>query len=200
MDGVNMDTHFSSMNETVRSSRVPWWLIMIAGIAAFIVGVLLLISPGVSLVILVQLLGLYWLVTGILSIVSLFVDRSQWGWKLFAGILGILAGIIILRFPLWSALLIPTVLVLILAIQALIAGVIQIVHAFSGGGWGMGLLGGLNVIFGLILLFRLLPGVIALPIVLGIFAIIGGIAMFIGSFRLRRQEAPMQPPSVSQAG
>ena len=80
MDGVNMDTHFSSMTETVRSSRVPWWLIMIAGIAAFIVGMLLLISPGVSLVILVQLLGLYWLVTGILSIVSLFVDMSHWCW------------------------------------------------------------------------------------------------------------------------
>jgi uncharacterized membrane protein HdeD (DUF308 family) len=136
-------------------------------------------------------------VTGILSIVSLFVDRSQWGWKLFVGILGILAGLVVLRDPLWSAILVPAVLVIILAIQALIVGVIQLVHAFSGGGFGVALLGVLNIIFGLILLFNPLLGVIALPIVLGIFALIGGIALFFGSFRLHHR-TPAVPLSGSQ--
>ncbi len=184
-----MGTQLPSMSEVTRSSGVPWWLIMIAGIAAFIVGLLLLIAPGMSILVLVQILGLYWLVTGILEIVSIFIDRHLWGWKLFAGILGILAGIVVLRNPIWSAILVPTVLVLILAIQALVVGVTQIVHAFTGGGFGLALLGVLNVIFGLILLFNPLLGAIAFPIVLGIFAIIGGIAMFIGSFRIRRQAA-----------
>ena len=193
-----MGTQLPSMSEVTRSSGVPWWLIMIAGIAAFIVGLLLLIAPGMSILVLVQILGLYWLVTGILEIVSIFIDRHLWGWKLFAGILGILAGIVVLRNPIWSAILVPTVLVLILAIQALVVGVTQIVHAFTGGGFGLALLGVLNVIFGLILLFNPLLGAIAFPIVLGIFAIIGGIAMFIGSFRIRRQPAAMVPPSTSQ--
>src|SRR5512135_1203798 len=144
---MNMGMRFSSLTETASASATPWWLIMMAGIAVFIVGLLLLISPGMSLLLLVQLLGLYWLVTGILSIVSLFVDRSQWGWKLFVGILGVLAGLVVLRDPLWSAILVPAVLVIILAIQALIVGVIQLVHAFSGGGFGVALLGVLNIIF-----------------------------------------------------
>jgi uncharacterized membrane protein HdeD (DUF308 family) len=145
-----------------------------------------------SLLLLVQLLGLYWLVTGILTLVSLFIDRSQWGWKLFVGILGILAGLVVLRHPLWSAILVPAVLVIILAIQALVVGVAQLIHAFSGGGFGVVL----NIIFGLILLFNPLLGVIALPIVLGIFALIGGIALFFGSFRLHHQ-TPAVPLSGS---
>lgn len=195
-----MDTRFSSMAETAATRGVPWWLIMIAGTAVFIVGLLLLISPHMSLLILVQLLGLYWLVTGILELVSIAVDRRHWGWKLFVGILGVLAGLIVLRDPLWSAIIVPAVLIIILAIQALLAGIAQVIHSFSGGGFGLAILGVLNIIFGIILLFNPLLGVVALPIVLGIFALIGGIALFFSSFRLRRlKEAATRPPTTQPA-
>lgn len=188
----------SSIAETAAARGVPWWLIMIAGIAVFIVGLLFLISPHMSLLVLVQLLGLFWLVTGILELVSIFVDRRRWGWKLFAGILGVLAGLIVMRDPLWSAIIVPAVLIIILAIQALLAGVSQLIHAFSGGGGGLAILGVLNVIFGLILLFNPLLGAAALPIVLGIFAVIGGIALFFSSFRLRQPREAATPPPRSQ--
>lgn len=193
-----MGVHFPSMAEAAPAHGTPWWLIMIAGIAVFIVGLLLLISPGISLLVLVQLLGLYWLVTGILSLVSLSVDRSHWGWKLFTGILGILAGLIVVRDPIWSAILVPIVLVIILAIQALLAGITQLVHAFSGGGAGLTILGVLNIIFGLILLFRPHVGVIAFPFIVGIFALIGGIALFLSSFRLRHPSGAATSPPTSQ--
>lgn len=193
-----MDTRFSPINETATSHRMPWWVIMIAGIAVFIVGLLLLISPHMSLLILVQLLGIYWLVTGTLSVVSIFVDKRHWGWKLVAGILGMLAGLIVLRDPLWSALIVPAILIIILAVQALIAGVTQIIHAFSGGGWGIALLGVLNIIFGLILLFNPFLGVRVLPIVLGIFALIGGITLFFSSFRLHHMQEAVTPPPRPQ--
>lgn len=195
---VNMGVHFPSMTEATTTHGTPWWLIMIAGIAVFIVGLLFLISPGMSLLVLVQLLGLYWLVTGILSLVSIAVDRHWWGWKLFTGILGILAGLIVMRDPLWSAVFVPIVLIIILAIQALLAGITQLVHAFSGGGFGLTILGVLNIIFGLILLFRPLIGVIAFPLILGIFALIGGIALFLSSFRLRHPSEAAAPPPTSQ--
>jgi uncharacterized membrane protein HdeD (DUF308 family) len=173
---------------------------MIAGVAVFIVGLLFLISPGMSLLLLIQLLGLYWLVTGILSLVSIAVDRNRWGWKPFTGILGILAGLIVMRDPLWSAVLVPLVLVIILAIQALLAGISQLVHAFSGGGFGLTILGVLNIIFGIILLVRPIMGVIVFPLILGIFALIGGIALFFSSFRLRHPgEAATQSPTSQPA-
>ena len=193
-----MGMHFSSMAETARTYTTPWWLIMIAGIAVFIVGVLFLISPGMSLLVLVQLLGLYWLVTGILALVSLSVDRSRWGWKLFTGILGVIAGLIVMRDPIWSAILVPTILIIILAIQALLAGISQLIHSFSGGGYGLTILGVLNIIFGLILLFRPVIGVIVFPFIVGIFTLIGGIALFLSSFRMRHPGAAAAPPPSSQ--
>ena len=194
-----MGVHFPSMAEAATTHRTPWWLIMIAGIAVFIVGLLFLISPGMSLLVLVQLLGIYWLVTGILSLVSIAVDRSRWGWKLFTGILGVIAGLIVMRDPIWSAVLVPTLLIIILAVQALLAGISQLIHSFSGGGFGLTILGVLNIIFGLILLFRPVIGLIAFPFVVGIFALAGGIALFVSSFRLHhpREAAPPPPQPAS---
>lgn len=194
-----MQSRFTSMAGPATGSNVPWWFVMIAGIAVFITGLLLVISPGMTLLLLVQLLGAYWLVTGILSLVSLCVDRSMWGLKLISGILGVIAGLIVLRNPLWSTLLVPTVLVIFVAVEALIMGFAQIIHAFSGGGFGLVILGILNVIFGMLLLFNPLIGVFALPIVLGIFAIVGGILTSVGAFAARNQQASAQPRSTQPA-
>jgi uncharacterized membrane protein HdeD (DUF308 family) len=84
------------------------------------------------------------------------------------------------------------VLVIFLAIEAVVMGVTQAIHAFSGGGLGLALLGILNIIFGVILLFNPLIGALALPIVLGIFAVIGGGLMAIRAFVSRHQQAPTQ--------
>ena len=168
-----------------QESSVPWWLILIEGIAAVIIGILLLVEPRMTTAVLVQVLGIYWFITGILSIVGIFVDNSAWGWKLLIGILGIIAGILILQHPLWSTLLIPATIIIVLGIEGLIIGVINIVRAFQGAGWGTGILGGLSIIFGLILLANAFVASFALPIVLGIFAIVGGILAVIAAFRMK---------------
>jgi len=190
---------FASLTETTAAANTPWWFVMIAGITAFIVGLFLLISPGMTFLLIVQFLGAYWLVTGILSLVSLCIDRTLWGWKLVSGILGVLAGLFVLRDPLWSAILVPTVLVVFLAVDALVMGVTQIIHAFSGGGFGLAILGILNVIFGLILLFNPLLAALALPTILGIFAVIGGILATIRAFVSRPHAAPIPPRGTQPA-
>jgi len=164
---------------------IPWWLVLLEGISLLIIGILLVASPGMTTLVLVQLLGIYWLVRGILSLVGIFVDSSLWGWKLFIGVLGILAGIVVIQHPIWSTVFIPTTVVIILAIQAIIAGVIGLVAAFQGAGWGAGLLGVVSIIFGIILLASPLMAATVLPVVIGIFAIVGGITSIIAAFRLR---------------
>jgi uncharacterized membrane protein HdeD (DUF308 family) len=72
----------------------PWWLVLIEGIALLILGIMFIAEPRMTTTIVVWLLGFYWLVVGILKIVSIFQDNAMWGWKLFAGILGIIAGIL----------------------------------------------------------------------------------------------------------
>ena len=170
---------------TTDTRTIPWWLVLIQGIAALIVGLLLLVNPAATTLVLIQLVGIYWFVSGIFGIVSIFIDKSMWGWKLFAGILGILAGIAVLNHPLWSTLLVPTVLIIILGVQGIIVGIVGLVQAFKGAGWGAGVLGVLSILFGIVLLFNPVIGAVALPWVLGIFGIVGGIAGIIAAFRMR---------------
>lgn len=174
-------------NAMARSERImPWWVVLLEGIFALIIGIMLVANPLGTTVFLIQVLGWYWLISGIFSLVSLFIDRTAWGWKLFSGILGILAGIVIINHPIWSAVLIPTTLVWMMGFFGIIIGVIALIQAFQGGGWGPGILGVLSIIFGILLILNPIASAIALPWVVGIFAIVGGIAAIIMSFRLKK--------------
>ncbi len=167
----------------------PWWVALVAGIGMALVGLLMLLAPGISLVVAAQFLGFYWLVDGIVSLVSIFVDRRGWGWKLVIGILGIIAGISVLQHPLWSALLLPAVLVMYLGIMGIAIGIVEVVMAFRGAGWGTGILGAVNVIFGLMLVFNPVVGALTVPYILGGLlgglGIVGGIGTAIMSFSMR---------------
>ncbi len=164
---------------------MPWWIVLLEGIAAIIVGLFLLTSPIKTTLVLVQLLAIWWFITGIFQIITIFIDRSRWGWKLFSGLLGIIVGILIIQHPLWSTLLVPTVIIYVIAILGLVIGVIELIQAFQGAGWGIGILGVLSILFGLILLSNPFISAALLPWVLGFFGIVGGIIAVIYSFRLR---------------
>jgi uncharacterized membrane protein HdeD (DUF308 family) len=165
--------------------NTPWWVVLIAGVALAITGLLLLSAPGATVVTLVQVLGVYWLVDGIVKLVSIFIDRRGWGWKLAIGILGIIAGLVVIQHPLWAAILVPATLVLTLALAGLVIGVLEIVQAFTGAGWGTGILGAVSVLFGLLLLLNPGPGAVGLVFAFGILGIVGGVAAAIMAFRLK---------------
>lgn len=161
---------------------VPWWLVLISGIAAVILGILLFVRPLSSTLFLVQVLGWYWFFTGIMHIVSMFMDSRSWGWKLFLGIVGILAGLFIINNPITGGLAVGFTLVIIIGIQGIIYGIIELIAAFQGGGFGAGILGVISIIFGIIILGSPLISVAVLPWVLGAFAVVGGIALIAASF------------------
>jgi uncharacterized membrane protein HdeD (DUF308 family) len=165
---------------------IPWWLVLLEGIALVILGGLLLANPASTTFVLIQFLGIYWLIKGIFEIVSMFIDHRQWGWKLFSGILGIIAGIVILNHPLWATLLVPATLVWLLGFFGVIMGGISIFQAFKGSGWGVGLLGVLSIIFGLYLLANTFISTLSFPWVLGIFALVGGAVMIWNSFKVKK--------------
>ena len=167
----------------------PWWLVLLEGIFAAIFGILLLIAPGASLIFLVQLLGFYLFLGGIFRLVSIFTDSSSWGWKLVGGLLGIIAGIVVLQHPILSTFIVPTYIVYIIGFIAIAEGVFELIAAFQGSGWGLGILGILRILFGIILTFNPLLGVIALPFVLGAFMLVGGIFAVAASLRTRTNPA-----------
>ena len=180
----------TTMAESSEGMSVPWWLVLLEGIAAVIIGILLLTSPGIPMFALVQFIGFFWLIGGIFRIVSIFVESSLWGWKLLAGIVGVLAGLVVLQHPVWSAVLLPAVYVIILGVQGIILGGAGLVMAFRGGGWGTGVLGVLSILLGLVLLVNpLFIGIAVLPFVLGAVALLGGILAIVAAFMMRKGSA-----------
>ena len=175
----------SAVSATRSEPPVPWWLILLEGISLVILGILLLSSPGMTVVVLIQFMGIYWFVSGIFKIISIFLDSSMWGWKLLAGIVGILAGIIVVQHPIWSPVVIGATLIIIVGIQGIVMGGVSVYQAFKGAGWGAGLLGILSIFFGLVLLLNPVLGAAALPWVLGILGIVGGIASIVMAFRVK---------------
>jgi uncharacterized membrane protein HdeD (DUF308 family) len=176
----------------VETKQRPWWLMLIEGIAIFIIGATLLWAPVKTKVdtymLLVSLLGLYWLIRGIMLIVAMFVDHSGWGWKLFMGIVSIIAGGYILMYPIASGLALPKIFVLMLGIWGLMEGIVLLIMAFKGGGWGAGILGVLAIVFGIILMANYsVPGMgLTMIWVAAVWGLIGGVVMVVQAFRQRR--------------
>jgi uncharacterized membrane protein HdeD (DUF308 family) len=185
VNGKAKNVMTTTMVNQADTAGVPWWLVLIEGIALIVMGLLLLASPGMTTLILVQFIGIYWLVAGIFKIVSIFLDSSGWGWKLAGGMLGILAGLIVLQHPLWSPLVIGNVLVIILGIQGIIVGVVGLIQAFKGAGWGSGILGVISILFGLLFLFNVWTFTFSLPWAIGLLALVGGVLAIVAAFRLK---------------
>jgi uncharacterized membrane protein HdeD (DUF308 family) len=163
-----------------------WWILLIEGIAAIIIGILLFTDTEQTVFTLVLFLGIWWFIGGIIDLITLFFDRTAWGWRLFSGILGIIAGLIIIRHPMWSAVLVPATLGWVLAIFGIVIGIMGLIRAFQGEGWGVGILGVISIVLGLWLLSANLGVTIAFVIYLAaIWAIIGGIVAIVWAFRVR---------------
>ena len=163
-----------------------WWLCLLQGIAGILLGLMLITAPGQTLVSLVTFLGFYWLITGVLSLVQIFVDRSvHWIWSLLSGVLGIAAGIIVLRHPMLAALTVPAIIVIVLGVEALIMGAVNIGAGFKGGGVASFLLGAVNILIGILLLSSPATTALAVPLVFGVILLVQGVSLAIWAFRIR---------------
>ena len=165
-----------------------WWLLLLEGISTFILGLLLLTQPASTSAIIVVFVGVYWLVLGIFAIVRIFTKggRAHWGWSLVTGIIGIIAGILVLGHPVLSTIVLAETLVLVIAIAGIVMGVLDIVRGAQGDGAGAIILGVLSILIGIWLLVNPFASAVAVPLMLGIFGLIGGILMIIHAFRLRK--------------
>lgn len=170
-----------------------WWIMLIQGIAALIIGILLFTNTQSTLVALSIFLGAYWLVGGIFDIIGAFTRRNgdrHWFWSLLAGGISILAGGLLLSQPLTGAVVIPVTLAILIGLGAIISGIFNIIWAIrarneiQGEGWLI-LWGVITIILGIWLLSTPLISAAALVFVAAIAAVIGGIGMIIFSFRMR---------------
>ena len=173
---------------TVAESQptTKWWVPLIFGILSILLGIFFFVQPGITSAVVVKFIGIYWLVSGVITLIHMFQDHTAWGWKLFSGVLGIIAGLLVLfSDPLMAALGVGWAFTLVLGIWGIFMGIIMLISAFQGGGWGPGIMGVLAIILGIFLAWNPLSAALALPLVLGIFLVVGGIFNLIAAFKMR---------------
>ena len=172
-----------------------WWIVLVEGVLAIILGLVLLTNPIKASGALVLALGLYWIIIGILELVGLFRDRSAWGWKLFVGVVALLAGGFIVggfigddasvKSMLGTTAAVGFALTWVIGFMAIMYGIVALIAAFRGGGWGAGIMGGLGILFGILILANPVAATVGLPVALGILFIFAGIFMLVAAFRMK---------------
>ncbi|MGW0043083.1 HdeD family acid-resistance protein [Rhodococcus sp. NPDC003348] len=167
-----------------------WWVVLLRGVLAVLLGVMALAWPEITVWALVVVFGAYAIVDGLVLVVRAVVDRrrvSGWGWWALAGVVAIAAGVVALVWPDITAL----ALLYVIAFYAIIFGIVGAwssvrLRELPGSGWGWLLAASLlAVLFGVLLLIFPGSGILGIIWLLGVYAIVFGLFLIIGSFQIR---------------
>jgi uncharacterized membrane protein HdeD (DUF308 family) len=103
-------------------------MLLVLGLFSMIVGVLALQNIVQTVAVLVLLLGAYWIVHGIIEAVVAIADRTapHRGLQIIVGLIGIVAGIVVLSYPISSI----STLAVILGIWLAVYGIMLTILAF----------------------------------------------------------------------
>lgn len=165
-----------------------WWLIVLRGAAAIVLGLIAMFAPTDTVLALLLFLGVYLIVDGAFGLVSsVMAGRRQerWGLLIAESLLNVLVGGILLMEPGIGL----VVFMLLLAAWAIVTGALMIGtamnHKRDGKGWLVA--GGLvSVIFGILLAVAPVIGAVVLTWWLGVYALMFGAALVVFGFHLRR--------------
>lgn len=161
-----------------------WWVLLIRGILAVLFAVMAFTLPGLTLVTLVLLYGVYALADGL---TALWVGGSSRAWSLvLAGVLGVIVGICTFIFPGITAI----ALLYLIAAWAIVRGIFEIMTAIQlrkeiRNEWALVIGGIISIIFGAVLFANPAAGALAMVWVIGAYALIFGLMMIVLAFRLR---------------
>src|SRR5262245_32530768 len=130
-----------------------WWMTVLRGVVAILFGIILIMSPQMSLVSLVLIFGAYASVDGVANVATAIAGRKgheSWWVPLFAGIAGIGVGILTVFSPGATAL----ALLFYISIWAISTGIIELVAAIRlrneiQGEFWLGLAGVASILFGI---------------------------------------------------
>lgn len=164
------------------SLRSHWKLFLIEGIVLVILGLAAVMLPLIATLATAILVGWVFLLSGIIGLAATFRMRHAPGfwWSLLSGIIGIVAGIVLLRWPLSGALSLTLVLTIFLVLEGVVSIMFALEHKRElSGRWGMMLLSGLVDLLLAGIIFAGLPGTAAwaIGLLVGINMIFGGSAL-----------------------
>ncbi|MFF0855173.1 HdeD family acid-resistance protein [Streptomyces sp. NPDC003280] len=169
-------------------SRAAWQVVLGTGIASLVLGVLVLVWPGPSLLVAGVLFGLYLVAGGVFQLAAAFGTHRRTSLRVLAfvsGALSVLLGLFCFRGPMQSTLL----LALWIGIGWVVRGITQTLAAASDSGmpargWQI-FLGIVTFAAGVVLIDSPLTSVAVLTLVAGWWLVVVGIVEIVTAVRVR---------------
>ena len=161
------------------------YALLFGGIASLVFGLLLFTQTTAALAIIMLLIGLMWFIQGIFEILRIFIDKSGWGWKLFGGVIGIAAGLLVLKNPIESTAVVPAIVAWLMGLFGIIIGITGLIDAFKGGGWGAGVFGVVAILIGLLFLFNSMVSGQVLVWLLALLLVVQGVVGIFYAYKYR---------------
>jgi len=167
-----------------------WWLNLVRGIVALIIGMLMLVWFQTAHAFFVNYLAVYWLSSGLVSLQWGRSTHQEKGLWLVAGLLGVIVGAAILLRPLYQYALDPVLAVRIFGVLAVFVGLFRIFGRFTTinmmhqRSQGSLFLGAFEAGLGLLLIFSDMPEPFT-KLLAGGWAFLGGILLILQSLQLR---------------
>ena len=165
-----------------------WGQLLFRGLIALFLGIYAFASPGKMLLILVIVNAAFWIIDGIFMLfasASKNVNSSHRWLVLLQAVIGIIAGIVVFSYPVFSTFFLVWMTVIIIAVITMISGIKEIIlGSRTKNGWLI--FGGIiYVLFSLVILHAPILAGGTLVRFIGIFVAIGGLALTVFSFKLR---------------
>ena len=164
--------------DVANALHAHWVLFLVEGVVLLVLGAAAIALPLLATLALTIVFGWLFLVSGVIGLVTTFMMRQAPGfwWSLISAVLGIIVGLLLLASPLSGAISLTILLVVFFIIEGaasimfaldhkrelsgkwgwmLVSGIIDLVLAafiFAGlpstAAWAIGLLVGINMVFG----------------------------------------------------
>jgi uncharacterized membrane protein HdeD (DUF308 family) len=162
--------------------RAHWKLFLIEGIVLVVLGFAAILVPPIATLAFELVIGWLFLISGVVGLITTFYMRNAPGfwWSLLSAVVGIAAGLVLLRWPVSGTLSLTFVLIAFFAIE----GILTIMYALDhrnqlSSRWGWMLASGIVDLILAGIIFAGLPGSAAwaLGLLVGINMVFGGTAM-----------------------
>ena len=176
--------------------RAHWKLFLIEGIVLVVLGFAAILVPPIATLAFTLVIGWLFLISGVVGLITTFYMRNAPGfwWSLLSAVVGIAAGLVLLRWPISGTLSLTFVLIAFFAIE----GILTIMYALDhrnqlSSRWGWMLASGIVDLILAGIIFAGLPGSAAwaLGLLVGINMVFGGSTLI--SMALQARSLPPRP-------
>ncbi len=173
----------------LRTLAQKWWLLLLRGLAAIAFGLITLAWPGVTMLSLILVYGIYAVADGVIALMAACTGGTiapRW-WLVLSGLLGLVAGGLALTYPGLTA----VVLVTLIGAWCILHGLFEVIGAVQlrkqiDHEWMLILSGVLSIFFGMLILAAPLAGAVVLLWWIAAYALVVGVLLVGFSLRLRR--------------